>query len=168
MTRTRVTLGMNWTRYFNPYGMTDRLYDALKDEGWEMTKIDEYTATRMLKVNQPLAKAYAANGGPIVPDPNDKKWLKRHPPLEDSGKAPRKQLTAKAVRKTGTSQGGVKKPHRYRPGTVALQEIYRFQKSTKLLLRKMPFQRLVQEIAWDFQDRPLIPEWSSNGTTGGQ
>ncbi|XP_029988056.1 histone H3-5-like [Sphaeramia orbicularis] len=46
---------------------------------------------------------------------------------------------------------GVKKPHRYRPGTVALQEIRRYQKSTKLLIRKLPFQRLVQEIAQNFK-----------------
>jgi histone H3/H4 len=45
--------------------------------------------------------------------------------------------------------GGVKKPHRYRPGTVALQEIRRFQKSTVLLIRKAPFQRLVKEIVQD-------------------
>ncbi|ORY70650.1 histone-fold-containing protein, partial [Leucosporidium creatinivorum] len=43
--------------------------------------------------------------------------------------------------------GGVKKPHRYRPGTVALREIRRYQKSTELLIRKLPFQRLVREIA---------------------
>ena len=50
-----------------------------------------------------------------------------------------------------TFQGGVKKPHRYRPGTVALREIRRFQKSTELLIRKLPFQRLVREIAQDFK-----------------
>ena len=49
------------------------------------------------------------------------------------------------------TQGGVKKPHRYRPGTVALREIRRFQKSTELLIRKLPFQRLVREIAQDFK-----------------
>jgi hypothetical protein len=48
--------------------------------------------------------------------------------------------------------GGVKKPHRYRPGTVALREIRKFQKSCKLLLRKLPFSRLVREIAQDFKD----------------
>ena len=42
--------------------------------------------------------------------------------------------------------GGVKKPHRYRPGTVALREIRRFQKSTDVVIRKLPFQRLVREI----------------------
>ncbi|XP_011794005.1 PREDICTED: histone H3.3-like [Colobus angolensis palliatus] len=66
------------------------------------------------------------------------------------GKAPRKQLATKAARKSAPSTGGVKKPHRYRPG-VALREIRRYQKSTELLIRKLPFQRLVQEIAQDFK-----------------
>ena len=42
---------------------------------------------------------------------------------------------------------GVKKPFRYRPGTVALREIRRYQKSTDLLIKKKPFQRVVREIA---------------------
>ena len=87
------------------------------------------------------------------------------------GKAPRKQLASKAARKAAPSTGGVKKPHRYKPGmytrfrlsnltlylliiktgTVALREIRRYQKSTELLIRKLPFQRLVREIAQDFK-----------------
>ena len=55
--------------------------------------------------------------------------------------------------KDSPSLGGVKrKPHRYRPGTVALREIRRYQKSTELLIRKLPFQRLVREIAQSFQN----------------
>jgi histone H3 len=42
-----------------------------------------------------------------------------------------------------------KKPHRYRPGTVALREIRKYQKTTDLLVMKLPFQRLVREIAQD-------------------
>nr|XP_001096527.2 histone H3.3-like [Macaca mulatta] len=68
-----------------------------------------------------------------------------------SGKAPRKQPATKAARKSAPSTGGVKKPHRYRPGTVALREIRRYQKSTELLIRKLPFQPLVREIAQDFK-----------------
>jgi len=45
----------------------------------------------------------------------------------------------------------VRKPHRVRPGTVALREIRRYQKSVDLLVRKLPFQRLVREIALDFK-----------------
>jgi histone H3 len=61
------------------------------------------------------------------------------------------QLATKAARKSAPTAGGVKKPHRYRPGTVALREIRKYQKSTDLLIRKAPFQRLVREVAQDFK-----------------
>ena len=75
-----------------------------------------------------------------------------HPYSQSTGgKAPRKQLATKAARKSAPATGGVKKPHRYRPGTVALREIRKYQKSTELLIRKLPFQRLVREIAQDYK-----------------
>jgi histone H3 len=73
------------------------------------------------------------------------------PPALPPRRAPRKQLATKAARKNAPATGGVKKPHRYRPGTVALREIRRYQKSTELLIRKLPFQRLVREIAQEFK-----------------
>ncbi|GLC49832.1 hypothetical protein PLESTB_000313700 [Pleodorina starrii] len=45
------------------------------------------------------------------------------------------------------ADSAIKKPHRYRPGTVALREIRKYQKSTGLLIRKLPFSRLVREIS---------------------
>jgi histone H3 len=66
--------------------------------------------------------------------------------------SPRKQLATKASRKQAPFTGGIKKPHRWRPGTVALREIRRYQKSTDLLIRKLPFQRLVREIAQSFKN----------------
>ena len=90
-----------------------------------------------------------------------------------TGKTPRKQLTTKNPTKKLTAaqarknaakalraqqqnlgnpqRGGIKKPVRWRPGTVALREIRRYQKSTELLIRKLPFNRLVREIAQDFK-----------------
>jgi histone H3 len=65
------------------------------------------------------------------------------------GKAPCVQLStkaARAARRNAPLVGGVKKPHSYRPGTVALREIRKYQKSTDLLIRKAPFQCLVREI----------------------
>ena len=62
------------------------------------------------------------------------------------GKAPRLQLA-----KMAGQRFGVKKPHRFRPGTVALREIRKYQKSTELLIRKLPFQRVVREIANDIK-----------------
>ena len=63
------------------------------------------------------------------------------------GKAPRKNYAAKTRGKHKPKLAkGAKKPHRYRPGTVALREIRRYQKSTELLIRKEPMARLVKEI----------------------
>lgn len=71
-------------------------------------------------------------------------------PQRWGGKAPRKELARMGAPKTAPADSVVKKPHRYRPGTVALREIRKFQKSTELLIRKLPFQRLVREIAQDY------------------
>jgi histone H3 len=64
------------------------------------------------------------------------------------GKAPRSQ----PARWNGPASGTkAKKQHRYRPGTVALREIRKYQKTTELLIRRAPFQRLVREIAQEFK-----------------
>ena len=62
-----------------------------------------------------------------------------------------KKAAARMAKKSSQKapKGGVKKHYRYRPGTVALKQIRRYQKSTELLIRKLPFQRLVREIASD-------------------
>ena len=54
-------------------------------------------------------------------------------------------------RKVASSDPSPGSTRRYRPGTVALREIRKYQKSTELLIRKLPFQRLVREIAQDFK-----------------
>jgi histone H3 len=70
---------------------------------------------------------------------------------KSTGKRPLKAFKSvlagkKSVRALDAEGKPVKKPHRWRSGTVALREIRRYQKSTELLLRKAPFQRLVREI----------------------
>merc|ERR1712126_537 len=82
-----------------------------------------------------------------------KKRLAQSKPLENplEEKHQGSSLQQRLREKSAPATGGVKKPHRYRPGTLALREIRRYQKSTELLLRKLPFQRLVREIAQDFK-----------------
>lgn len=63
------------------------------------------------------------------------------------GEGPRKHPATKHAQKGIVA----KRAHRFRPGTVALREIRRYQKSTELLLRKLPFQRLVREIAQEIK-----------------
>ena len=67
-----------------------------------------------------------------------------------AGKCPRKVLAQKAACKTGPVNVKAKK-HRHRPGTVALREIREYQKSTDLLIKKAPFQRLVREVVMDVE-----------------
>ena len=59
----------------------------------------------------------------------------------------RPTVGGKAPQKEFLKAGKVKKTRKYRPGTVALREIRRYQKSTELLIRKLLFSRLVHEIA---------------------
>ena len=156
MTRTKKTLGKNWTRYHNYYGMNHVLEAACsKKLHWNRETICEYTVSHAPEVNHQNAMQYV-NNPPPLPDNDDDDWFRCHPKLPGSGKAPRKQLKPK-VQKKGKAQGGGKtlpasqqrKPRRYQLGTVALREIRRYQKSTELLIRKLPFQQLVREIAQD-------------------
>ena len=71
--------------------------------------------------------------------------------LAEKREEKRKKAAARMMKKGGQQapKGGVRKLYRYRPGTVALKQIRQYQKSTELLIRKLPFQRLVREIASD-------------------
>ena len=139
MTRTKSTLGRVLARYYNWYEMTGRLRAYLKGNGWTEERI-----TNCNKANRLTVSRDHEGQNPKVPAPSDTAWLKAHKLL--SGQA-------KPSSKRGTGQPATKKPHRYRPGTVALREIRRYQKSTELLIRRFPFQRLVREIAQDFKGR---------------
>ena len=71
---------------------------------------------------------------------------------------------AKAVKKAkkeAPSQATEKRKFRWRPGTVALREIKKYQTNTELLLRKAPFQRLVREVA-QTQDKALAHRWQAS------
>ncbi|CAD8067883.1 unnamed protein product [Paramecium sonneborni] len=58
-----------------------------------------------------------------------------------------KAISKKSIAKKGEEQMKSKKSKRYRPGTIALKEIRKYQDSSNLLIRKLPFQRLVRELA---------------------
>jgi histone H3 len=66
------------------------------------------------------------------------------------GAIPCYHLATKSVRATTQKAIAMRKPHCWRPGTVALREIRKFQKNKDLLIRKAPFQCLVHKIALKF------------------
>ena len=80
-----------------------------------------------------------------------KKGIRAASEVKKTSKTRSKTNAEKAVRKQAPNKKGTKQPHRYRPGTVALREIRRFQKSTDLLILKKPFGRLVKEITQDIE-----------------
>ncbi|CAC5390011.1 H3 [Mytilus coruscus] len=100
------------------------------------------------ELNKLLSGVTIAQGGVL---PNIQAVLLPKKTQKAAKKSSKEATCTKAARKSAPATGGVKKPHRYRPGTVALREIRRYQKSTELLIRKLPFQRLVREIAQDFK-----------------
>jgi histone H3 len=66
-------------------------------------------------------------------------------PKKITKKSTQSKTTRTDKKKTAPAIGGVKKLRRFRPGTVALREIKRYQKSTELIIPRTPFQRLVRE-----------------------
>ena len=76
------------------------------------------------------------------------------------GKQPRKHISHKVLQKGIIPTGGIKKPHRYQPGMVALREVRRYQRSTENLIRRTPFQKLIREISQEYRicsDGPRTP-----------
>ena len=87
-------------------------------------------------------------------------WTKQTARKDQGGKTPRKIFNTKnpgsikaqkAARKRKTGYTEQKKKRRFRPRTVALWEIRRYQKSTELLIRKLPFRWLIQQIMHHFR-----------------
>ena len=134
---TKKSLGRVWSRYFQLYGMTGKLTAACVDLGWTQMDMKTYAKEHYHLVNLFTANMVRDNELDI-PQPRDLEWLTSHPAVAGTGKAPRTQV--RVGQKKMRSQ-------RYRPGTVALREIRRYQKSSELLIQRMPFQRLVREIA---------------------
>ena len=117
--------------------MTSKLAVACVNIRWTQVNMDTYAKEHYHLVNQFTANMVKDNE-PDVPDPGDLEWLTSHPAVAGTGKAPWTQM------RVGQKK---RKARRYRPGTVALREIRRYQRSSELLIRRMPFQRLVREIA---------------------
>ena len=104
---------------------------------------------------QPMARKEPRRQGTVYPPVN-----RNLAPLYISRKKERTKLghrilewtdKQKRVIHEARMEGRLVKPHRYRAGTEALKDIWHFQWSTVLLIHKLPFQRLVREIAQDFK-----------------
>ena len=144
MARVKRTLNRKQKPIFLKHGFTQALADEVRKQTppWTIDHIKEYVLDYNIK-HRDEQKKITAKGieTPVTPQ------LPRKQPAPR--KSPRTNKSARIPKAQGG--GGVKKPHRYRPGTVALREIRRYQKSTELLIRKLPFRLVVREIAQDFK-----------------
>ena len=138
MARTKSTLGRVLARYYNWYGMTGRLRATLSRLGWTEERITEYDRANRLTVN-PEHEGENAK----VPAPTDTAWLRAHKPLLGGPNRPSH---------LGRGEQHSQQDRRSHTGT-GLREIHRYQKLTELLIRRLPFQRLVREIAQDMKGR---------------
>ena len=127
---TKKTLPRALFTIFKNQGFTDFIRDKVQDPSlanqWTDKDIQNYVAQNHNKIKNPNKR----NVGVLA------------------GKHPRSVASISAVK------AGVQKPqrrHRFRPGTVALWETRRYQGSMELLIRKLPFRRLIREIAQDFK-----------------
>ena len=125
-------------------GFTPALQHAVIARGWDKRDIEDFII-RHNHINKSNIPVPTLTKGRQQEIEWQKRASQRNPPGAGRSGTPTQKSTPAAA------EGGVKKPHRYRLVTVALREIRRYQKSTEMLIRKLPFQRLVREIAQDFK-----------------
>ena len=125
-------------------GFTPALQHAVIVRAWDRRDIEDFIIrhNHNNKSNIPVPTLTKGMQQEIE---QQKRALQRNPPGSGRSGVPARKSTLAAV------EGRIKKPHRYRLGTVALREIRRYQKSTEMLIRKLPFQCLVRKIAQDFK-----------------
>ena len=114
--------------------------------------IVEMAWTKRTPKNQHINWPIAAIGKDVQPA-----WKYIRKPPVKGRKQPRKHLSHKVLRKRIPPTRGIKKPHRYWPGMVALREIRHYQRSTENLIKKTPFQKLIREILQEYRICPDGP-----------
>ena len=88
---TKKTLGRVWFRYFQLYGMTNKLTVTCVNIRWTRIDRENYAKEHYHSVNQFMANM-VKNNEPDVPQPGDLEWLTSHPEVARTGKAPRTQM----------------------------------------------------------------------------
>jgi hypothetical protein len=97
----------------------------------------------------PILKPAPSKGRQVAPKQVPKPVVYKTATKKPAGKGKGKAAKGKGPATRASAALPTKKPHRYRPGTVALREIRKYQKSTEMLCRKEPFRRLVREVVQD-------------------
>ena len=138
-------------------GFTKALLNAVISDVWDKHDIDDYILMYNHNNNEKIPIPALTNGM-LQEIERRKRANLRAAGRASTGTTPGTSGGARAgAQKSTPSAGGVKKPHRYQPGTVALREIRHYQKSTELLIRKLPFSMFGQGNRSGHQDRSMVP-----------
>ena len=113
--------------------------------------------TKQTPRNPNLERPTAAMGSDVQPE--------RRVPLKPTSKKvatkggiqPQTHLLHKLIRQNKSNTGGIKKPHRYHLGLLALREICRYQQSTNCLIKRTPFNKFIKEISQEYRVCPDGP-----------
>ena len=110
--------------------------------------------TKQTPRNPNLERPTTAMGSDVQPErgvplkPTSKKIATK------GGKQPQKHLLHKLIRQNKSTTGGIKKPHRYHLGLLALREICQYQQSTECLTKRTLFNKLIKEISQEYRVCP--------------
>ena len=107
--------------------------------------------------NPNVERPTAAMGSDVQPERRVPSKLTSKKVATKGGKQPRKHLLHKLIRQNKSTTGGIKKPHRYHLGLLALREICRYQQSTNCLIKRTPFNKLIKEISQEYRVCPDGP-----------
>ena len=113
--------------------------------------------TKQTPRNPSLERPTAAMGSDVQPERRVPSKLTTKKVATKGGKQPQKHLSHKLIRQNKSTTGGIKKPHRYHLGLLALREIHRYQQSTECLIRRIPFNKLIKEISQEYRVCPDGP-----------
>ena len=108
--------------------------------------IGNMARTKQTTRNPVLERPLTAMGIDVQEKRTPSKQAAKRIPI--GGKQPHKHISHKTLKQKTT--GGIKKPHRYHPGLLALHEIHRYQQSTESLIWWTPFNKLIKEISQEY------------------
>ena len=139
----------------NPLSFYQSYYAKANISNLRSTGQGKGIGRKKIKINSSYSQAPESAGSRgrkqfVMKPPTPKKSSESKSYMDERRKASATSVKAQQV-VIKLKTGALKKVHRYCPGTVALREIRRYQRLMELLIRKLPFQRLVREITQDYK-----------------
>ena len=126
-------------------------------EKYSLFSLGSVAHTKQTPRKPNLERPTAAMGSDIQPERRVPLKLTSKKVATKGGKQSCKHLLHRLIRGNKSTTGGIKKPHRYCLGLLALRETHRYQQSTNCLIKRTPFNKLIKEISQEYRVCPDGP-----------